>query len=128
MPSAPAPQTDAREDALLVLLAATESLAEAIAGGEPPETWVDCAERRAAAFAALVRSVEACPIAARPLAPGARACLDRIASLDESLLSAGQGELARMQRERLDLGRRRQAVAAHGAHERSLARAIAVKA
>ncbi|MBK7947292.1 MAG: hypothetical protein IPK00_00705 [Deltaproteobacteria bacterium] len=119
---------DPREDALIALLAATESLADAIAGGEAPEAWTACVERREAAFADLVRATAALPLAERALAAGARACLDRIASLDESLLSAGQSELARMQRERIDLGRRRQAVAAHGAHERNLARAVAVKA
>lgn len=119
---------DPREDALVVLLAATESLLEAIAGGEAPEGWMGCFERREAAFAALVRATAAVPLAERPLAAAARACLDRIAALDESLLAAGQSEVARMQRERIDLGRRRQAVAAHGAHERNLARAVAVKA
>ncbi len=121
-------QIDPREDALITLLAATESLAEAIAGGEMPESWTACVERREAAFAALVKSTTVLPVEARPLTAGARACLDRIAALDEGLLAAGRSELARMQRERIDLGRRRQAVAAHGAHERSLARAVAVKA
>lgn len=128
MAIATGPQTDLREDALLALLAATESLAESIAGAEPPEAWIDCVERREAAFASLVRAFESTPPDARPLTPAARACLDRIAALDESLLGAGRSELARMQRERLELGRRRQAVQAHGAHDRSLARAIAVKA
>ncbi|MBY0398870.1 hypothetical protein K2X89_01145, partial [Myxococcota bacterium] len=119
---------DPREEALLGLLGATESLAEAIAAGVAPEMWSACVERRESAFAALVRACDEIPIGARPLAAGARACLDRIAALDQSLLEAGTSELARMLRERIDLGRRRQAVLAHGVPERSLARAVAVKA
>lgn len=128
MASRPESQIDPREDALVALVAATESLAEAIAGGEAPDSWTACVERREAAFSALVRATAEMPLEERGLAAGARACLDRIAALDESLLTAGRSELVRMQRERIDLGRRRQAVAAHGAHERSLARAVAVKA
>ncbi|MFO0687181.1 MAG: hypothetical protein U0900_00555 [Myxococcota bacterium] len=122
------PQVDPREDALVALLAATESLAEAIAGGEPPESWLACLEHREGAFADLVRCVAALPVDRQPLAAGARACLDRIAALDEGLLTAGRSELARLQRDRIDLARRRQAVLAHGVQERSLARAVAVKA
>ena len=128
MASKPHPQVDPREDALIALLAATESLAEAIAGGESPECWLACLERREAAFAELARSVAERPVDRHPLAAGARACLDRIGALDEGMLGAGRSELARLQRDRIDLARRRQAVLAHGVHERSLARAVAVKA
>jgi hypothetical protein len=119
---------DPREGLLVELLAATEALFAAISAGDDPESWGGHLDRREAAFAALVRASDEGDLGERPLAAGARECLDRIASLDATLLESGREGLARMQRERVDLGRRRQAVAAHGAQEKTLARAFAVKA
>jgi len=112
---------------LFELLDATESLASALADQAEPEAWLELLERRDGIVAALEQAYAAS--ADRPaLAAPARACLERIESLDRTILAAGREGLARLQRERLALGSRRRAVQALGVQERDVPRALTVKA
>lgn len=119
---------DPREACLHTLLAATEALCASLAAGGTPGEWLGCLERREGAFDALVRAAANAAETGQALSLQGRDLLARIAELDARLIGDGREGLARLQRERLELGRRRKAVQAHGLHERSPARAVTVKA
>ncbi|MEZ4330213.1 MAG: hypothetical protein R3F35_00525 [Myxococcota bacterium] len=117
---------DPRERGLRDVLEATEALRASIAAGEEPSAWLVWLERRERAVGALERTTA--DAWTQSLSGGGRTLLARIAELDARMIQDGREELTRLQRERHELGRRRRAVHAHGLQERSLARAVTVKA
>lgn len=116
-----------RRELIFQLLGLTESLRDAIANGDEVEVWNDLVSERNAAFAELVRVHRALGPNEDPIDAGTRSALTRLAELDESIVAAGRTGMDRLARERHELGRRRRAVAAHGAREREQPRAVTLK-
>ena len=116
------------EESVFELLAATELLWQALAESSPSEDWDLLLERRGAALRSLAQGVAGDSGTLSVIPVAARACLERIAELDGAILQTGGEALLQLQKERMDLGRRRRAVLAHGLQEREMPRAVTVKA
>ena len=114
------------------LLESTEAIHHAIraafaneGGGDGDFAEIGIAyQRREVAFEAL----KACVESGATLDAATRTCVERVRSLDQEILAAGDLEATAIRDERNSLSRRRSVIQAHATRERSEPRVIAVKA
>jgi len=110
------------------LLAATESIHEALLGGGELESLTAAYQTREAAFEALRAIVGGEDGQAVSLDAATRAYVERVRTLDREILEVCGAEVTAIRDERNSLNRRRSAIQAHATRERLDARVFEVKA